>query len=120
MTSGGHCVNLVKFKNKRDGMLNIPKLIILTVIMLCITACSTPPKSESVGEFLDSSTTTAKVKARLVDELGSNGLSIQVKTYKDAVQLSGFVNNAVIKRHAGSIATHTEGVARVRNDLIIK
>lgn len=101
-------------------MLKISKLMTLTIFALFITACTTPPKSESMGEFLDSSTTTAKVKANLVDGLGANGLAIQVKTYKDEVQLSGFVNSAVIKRHAGTIAAHTMGVKRIRNDLIIK
>jgi osmotically-inducible protein OsmY len=101
-------------------MLQIAQATILSVFILLMTACSTPPKTESMGEFFDSSATTAKVKANLVDGLGAQGLAIQVKTYKDAVQLSGFVNSAIIKRHAGIVAAHTEGVARVRNDLIIK
>lgn len=101
-------------------MLKLPKIIFITTLLMFVVSCSTPPKSESMGEFIDSSATTAKVKARLVDTLGTNSFSIQVKTFKDSVQLSGFVNNAIIKRHAGKIAAQTEGVMRVRNDLIVK
>lgn len=101
-------------------MLNTLKLFILTVFVLSTISCAMPPKTESMGEYLDSTAVTTKVKARLVDTLGTDGLAIQVKTYKDEVQLSGFVNNATIKKHAGSIASNTTGVMRVRNDLIIK
>ncbi len=73
-----------------------------------------------MGEFIDSSAITTKVKARLVDVLGTDGLTIQVKTFKDDVQLSGFVNNAIVKKRAGEVASNTEGVRRVQNDLIIK
>lgn len=96
------------------------KFFILAIFVLGITGCAAPPKSESMGEYLDSSATTAKVKAGLVDTLGSRGFTIQVKTYKDEVQLSGFVDSSGIKNRAGKIAAHTMGVRHVRNDLIVK
>ncbi len=120
MTSDEHYVNLVKFKGKGDIMFKSLKLFILTVFALFIMACTAPPKSESMGEYLDSSAVTAKVKARLVDDLGTHGFAIQVKTYKDEVQLSGFVDSAYIKKRAGTVAAHTMGVKQVRNNLIIK
>lgn len=82
--------------------------------------CSTSSNSESAGEYLDSSTTTTKVKASLVDELGTSGFSVIVKTYKDEVQLSGFVDNIKIKQRAGVIAAGVPGVKNVRNDIVIK
>ena len=94
-----------------------------TLVLLAglVVGCSSTPTAESTGEFLDSSAVTAKVKGRLVDMLGpKTALSIKVKTYKDEVQLSGFVNNARIKERAGIIADNTLGVVRVRNDLIVK
>jgi osmotically-inducible protein OsmY len=90
-------------------------------VFLIISACSSSSVSESTGEYFDSAAVTAKVKGRLVDMLGAkNALSIKVKTYKDNVQLSGFVNNATIKQRAGIIADNTLGVKTVRNNLIIK
>lgn len=101
-------------------MLRIFKLGLLAAFTLSVIACAATPTQESTGQYLDSSATTAKVKANLVDNLGAKGFGIQVKTYKDEVQLSGFVDNNVTKRHAGMIAANTIDVKRVRNNLIVK
>ncbi|MBN9230451.1 MAG: transporter [Legionella sp. 40-6] len=92
----------------------------ILVATLGLIACTAAPGSESTGEFIDSTTTTTKVKATLVNELGTQGLSIQVKTYKDRVQLSGFVPTPVLKQRAGIIASRVEGVATVTNDIIVR
>ncbi len=88
---------------------------------MTMTACGSTSTSESTGEYLDSAAVTTKVKGRLVDMLGAKAaMAIKVRTYKDNVQLSGFVNNATIKRRAGVIADNTFGVKQVRNNLIVK
>jgi hypothetical protein len=120
MTPLQHYGNLGKFNYNGGMMLRILQLCILAVFTLLIIACAATPTQESTGQYLDSSATTAKVKANLVDNLGAKGLAIQVNTYKDEVQLSGFVDNNVIKRHAGMIAANTINVKRVRNNLIVK
>ena len=101
-------------------MLKTLKLFSLSFLALAVIACVATPTNESAGEYLDSSTVTAKVKANLVDTLGTDGFAVVVKTYKHDVQLSGFVNSAIIKQRAGIIAAHTVDVRRVRNDLIVK
>lgn len=82
--------------------------------------CSSSPKQESTGEYIDSSAITAKVKADLLAEPGLSSMQIGVETYKDVVQLSGFVNSYSVKRRAESIAMAVDGVKSVRNDLVIK
>lgn len=102
-------------------MLKTLKFFILAVSVVAVTACGSTATSESTGEYLDSAAVTAKVKGRLVDMLGAKAaMSIKVRTYKDNVQLSGFVNNLTIKRRAGTIADNTFGVKQVRNNLIVK
>jgi len=101
-------------------MLKKIKISLLVAIVLTLNACGSTAVRESTGEYLDSAAVTAKVKARLVDALGSNAFAIKVKTYKDEVQLSGFVNSDRIKSQAGVIADNTAGVVDVRNDLIVK
>lgn len=98
----------------------IIKLSTLVVIVLVISGCGSTSVRESTGEYLDSTAVTTKVKTRLIDALGSRALAIKVKTYKDEVQLSGFVNSENIKNQAGIITDNTVGVVRVRNDLIVK
>lgn len=101
-------------------MRELLKLLLVGLFTLSINSCSTSPNEESTGEYLDSSTTTTKVKASLVDQLGTSGFAIKVKTYKDQVQLSGFVDTPRIRLRAGQIAFGVEGVKSVRNDIIVK
>lgn len=102
-------------------MLKTIKLLALAFAVMIVSACGSTPTRESTGEYLDSSAVTAKVKTRLADMLGAGAaLGIKVKTYKDHVQLSGFVNNETIKRRAGVITDNTVGVKSVENDLIVK
>ncbi len=102
-------------------MLKTIKGSLLAVIIVALTACGATKTSESTGEYLDSTATTAKVKGRLVDMLGAQAaMSIKVRTYKNNVQLSGFVNNSRIKERAGIIADNTFGVNQVSNNLIVK
>lgn len=96
------------------------KTLFVGFLSLILVACVASPGSESTGEFVDSSTTTTKVKATLVNELGSTGLSVQVKTFKDQVQLSGFVPTERLKQRAGAVAASVDGVSSVLNDIIVK
>ena len=96
----------------------------ICIMILCITpllfGCGASAVQESTGEYLDSTAVTTKVKGRLFDMLGTDAFSIKVKTYKDTVQLSGFVNSNMTKQRAGYIADNTVGVVRTQNDLIVK
>jgi osmotically-inducible protein OsmY len=47
-------------------------------------------------------------------------MQIGVETFKDEVQLSGFVNSAEAKNRAGAVALAVPGVKSVRNDLLVK
>ena len=96
------------------------KIVLVGLLSMIILACAASPNSESTGEYLDSSTTTTKVKASLVDQLGTDGFAVKVKTYKDQVQLSGFVDTQRIKQRAATIAAGVDGVRGVRNDIIVK
>ena len=89
------------------------------ILISTLVACGAPG-GESAGEFIDSSATTTKIKADLIDALGTKAFAIQVKTFKDEVQLSGFVNSAYLKKRAEIIAGDHVGIKHVRNDLIVR
>lgn len=99
---------------------NLLKILCLGFLSFILVSCVASPGNESAGEFLDSSTTTTKVKTTLVNELGTTGFSIQVKTFKDQVQLSGFVSTERLKQRAGAIAASVEGVSSVINDIVVR
>ncbi|MGL5741560.1 MAG: BON domain-containing protein [Legionella sp.] len=101
-------------------MSNSLKMLFLGLLSIMIIGCVASPGGESTGEFFDSSTTTAKVKTTLVNQLGTTGIRIQVKTFRDEVQLSGFVATPRLKERAGIIASRVDGVKKVRNDIIVR
>jgi osmotically-inducible protein OsmY len=85
----------------------------------CATS-QTAHTPETTGEYLDDSVITTRVKAALLDTPALKSFQISVTTYKDVVQLSGFVDSSESARLAGKVAEGVKGVARVRNDLIVK
>lgn len=86
-----------------------------------IAACTSSSRTtQSTGEYVDDAAITAKVKTALLGDSGLKSFSISVKTYKNVVQLSGFVNSDEVKARAGDIAAGVSGVRSVRNDLVVK
>ncbi len=55
-----------------------------------VWAADTPPK-ETVGQMLDDSVITTKIKAAFLADKTLNANEIKVETYKGVVQLSSFV-----------------------------
>ena len=85
-----------------------------------LQGCASTRTHESTGEYLDNSVVTARVKSALLGEPMLKSMQISVKTYKDVVQLSGFVDSRQAAHRAGEVASAVEGVGSVRNDLIVK
>jgi Predicted periplasmic or secreted lipoprotein len=73
-----------------------------------------------VGNFMDDSTITAKVKAALVDHESIKSTDISVKTEKKVVTLSGFVESQAQAEEAVKIAKQVEGVASVSDKLHVR
>ncbi len=82
--------------------------------------CASTRTHESTGEYIDNSVITSKVKAAIMEDPTLKTLQISVKTYKDTVQLSGFVDSAQSKQRAGEVSAGVPGVTDVKNDLIVK
>lgn len=78
------------------------------------------PKKESVGEYVDDATITAKVKAAVLGEATLKSAEINVETYKGTVQLSGFVRSRADIDKAVQVARGVKGATSVKNDMIVK
>ena len=85
-----------------------------------LAACSSTPRQESTGEYVDSAAITTKVKTAILNEPTLKSMQISVETFKDAVQLSGFVDSSASRSKAGEVARNVEGVKSVKNDLVVK
>lgn len=78
------------------------------------------PRSQSVGEYVDDTTLTARVKARIAEDPRLNPFVIGVETQRGVVQLSGFVDDRGTRTLATRVASNTPGVKGVRNSLALK
>ena len=73
-----------------------------------------------VGNFMDDSTITAKVKAALVDHDSIKSADISVKTDQKVVTLSGFVESQAQAEEAVKVAKGVEGVTSVSDKLHVR
>lgn len=73
-----------------------------------------------VGNFMDDSAITAKVKAALVDHESIKSTDISVKTDQKVVTLSGFVESQAQAEAAVTVAKGVEGVTSVSDKLHVR
>ncbi len=95
-------------------------LAALTGLTLLATGCAVMRGQETVGSYIDDGAITASVKARLLEDKTTGGLSINVDTLQGTVALSGFAKSAAEKSQAEAIARSVKGVKDVRNNLIVR
>ena len=77
-------------------------------------------ESSTVGEVIDDSVLTAKVKAALIESPDTKAHQINVETKDGVVQLSGFVDTSSAKSAATTVAKSVTGVKDVKNELSVK
>jgi osmotically-inducible protein OsmY len=95
-------------------------LLVLLMLIATFTACASTSKQSGMGEYVDDSVITTKVKSLLAADDFLKSFQISVETYKGTVQLSGFVNSQQAIDKAVEIARSVKGVTSVKNDLIVK
>lgn len=95
-------------------------LAVLTGLTLVTSGCAVMRGQTDVGTYVDDRTITAAVKAKLLENPATGGMSINVDTLNGAVALSGFAKSAHEKETATNIARSTKGVREVRNNLVVR
>ena len=96
-------------------------LAILTGITLAATSgCAWMRGQTTAGQYVDDRAITTAVKAKLIEDKRTGGLSINVDTLNGAVALSGFAKSQAEKDQAGRLASTTNGVRSVRNNLVVR
>jgi len=72
---------------------------------------------KTVGEAIDDTTITTRVKTAMLNDPGVGGLRIDVDTFKGVVTLSGRVKSAAEKQQAVTVARRISGVTEVKDAL---
>ena len=94
--------------------------MIATTAVTAMTGCAVQRKQETVGAYVDDAAVTTKVKAKFAEDPTVSAMAIKVDTMKGVVQLSGFAKSGEERMMAERLARNTNGVADVRNDIIVK
>ena len=103
--------------------MNVRKLTSLAaavVMGLTLAACAGSPTTKSTGDVVDDAWIATKVKAKLVDDPMTKARDIQVETFKGTVQLSGFADSQAEVDRAVQLASSTNGVKSVKNNITLK
>lgn len=74
---------------------------------------------KTVGETIDDTTITTRVKTAMLNDPAVGGLRIDVDTFRGAVTLSGRVKSQMEKEQAIAIARRVSGVTQVKDALQI-
>jgi hyperosmotically inducible protein len=87
----------------------------LILAAMLATACG-----KTVGQTIDDTTITTRVKTAMLNDEQVGGLSVDVDTFKGVVTLSGRVKSQAEHDRAIQIARSTGGVVEVKDALQIE
>ncbi len=94
---------------------------VATATTLAVTAgCAVERGQSSVGQYIDDTTITTSVKAKLVEDKTVDASAISVETLNGTVQLSGFAKSGAEKAQAEVLARRANGVKNVQNSIVVK
>ena len=87
---------------------------------LLLSAGCSRDDGKTVGQKIDDSAVSAKVKAAFAKDPGVRAIDVKVDTFKGAVQLSGWADSAAEKARAEELAKAVPGVKSVENKIELK
>lgn len=76
--------------------------------------------ASNAGKVISDSAITTKIKSKLAANQGLSSFDIHVETTNGVVTLTGTVDNASARELAGKIASGTDGVKSVDNNVEVK
>ncbi len=97
----------------------MPKMSLLKspLLALVLLVPLTDACGKTVGEAIDDTTITTRVKTAMLNDPLVGGLGIDVDTFKGVVTLSGRVKSAEERQQAVTLARRVSGVAEVKDAL---
>jgi hyperosmotically inducible protein len=96
------------------------KIVSVAMFALVLGACSSTATQRSTGEYTDDAAVTARVKLALINDPEVKAGEIQVATFRNVVQLSGFAESRALINRAVQVTRSVEGVKEVRNDIQVR
>jgi hyperosmotically inducible protein len=94
--------------------------LFVAALLLSALGCASTSTQESTGEYVDDTVITTRVKTAILNEPSLKVLQINVETYRNVVQLSGFVGTGAEMNKAVELARAVKGVSSVKNDMQLR
>jgi len=104
----------MKFPSKAFSILAI------ALVMTALGGCTATDTRSSTGEYLDDAAITTRVKAAILKHPDLRSSEINVETFRNVVQLSGFVSSQAEIDAAVELVRTVSGVQSVRNDMQLR
>lgn len=92
---------------------------VVLVALLAISGC-TSMTGQTAGQYVDDTSITTSVKAKLIGDKTANLTRIEVDTTNQVVTLNGIVESADQKAKAEQLARQVGGVKGVKNNLQVQ
>lgn len=99
---------------------SITQTLTAALFVIALAGCASTHTQESTGEYVDDAVITIKVKAIILNEKFTNGVAVNVDTFKGVVQLSGFVKSQADHDKAVALARGVKGVTQVKDDIVVR
>jgi osmotically-inducible protein OsmY len=90
-----------------------------TVLAMFVAAPLVAGCGKTIGETIDDTTITTRVKTAMLNDPNVGGTAIDVDTYKGVVTLSGRVKSQAEHDQAITLARQVDGVSQVKDALQI-
>lgn len=89
----------------------------LTIIK---SAIETVVEDRSAGDIAKDTEIKAKIVADVIDEMGTDVISISADVYEQEVMLTGMVETGDQRTQAGNLTRNIEGVTKLYNEILVK
>lgn len=89
-------------------------------LLVIASGCAVSRGQETMGAYVDDTTITTQVKARMLDDPQVSGTSISVETLNGTVMLSGFAKSNTERAAAEAIVWKIKGVKAVKNEIAVR
>lgn len=97
----------------------LPKVFATSLALVMLAGCAANEGGRSTGEVIDDASVGTRIKSALLADRDTDGLDIEVETYRGRAQLIGFVDSQAEINRAQEIARTTAGVTEVNSALVI-
>jgi len=84
------------------------------------SGCAVTSGQSTVGQAVDDTTITTRVKARMAEDPNVSAMRIEVETVNGVVQLAGFATSQAEKDRAAALVRNVPNVREVRNNIIVR